>query len=69
MLEKEMLAISKVGDWYVLEMGTYIKAHGSTKPPHLLPKFVPNKLILQEVAYLTLLHGVGAVLSRDKKLP
>jgi hypothetical protein len=37
--------------------------------PHIFPKFVPDKLVLQEVAYHTLVHGVGASLSKYKKLP
>jgi hypothetical protein len=46
MLEKPTQAISKVGDWYVLEKGIYIRFYGATKAPHLLPKFIPDKLVL-----------------------
>lgn len=51
-----------------MENGTYIRIYGATEAPHMFPKFVPNKLVLQEVAYRTLVNGVGAVLVRDKKL-
>jgi DNA segregation ATPase FtsK/SpoIIIE-like protein len=68
MSEKAMEAISEIDDWFVLENETYIRIYGSTKPPHVLPKFVPDKLVLQEVAYHTLVHGVGASLSKYKKL-
>jgi hypothetical protein len=48
--------------------GTYIKVYGATKSPHLLPKFIPEKLVLQEITYQTLVHGVGVALNRDKKM-
>jgi hypothetical protein len=40
----------------------------ATKAPHLLPKFVPDRLVLQEIVYQTLVYGVGATLNRDKKM-
>jgi hypothetical protein len=69
MTEKAMQLISTIGDWYVTENGTYIRVFGATKAPHLLPKLIPDKLAIQEVAYQTLLRGVGASLARDKKAP
>lgn len=65
---RQMVIVGKVGDWCVMENGTYIRIYGATEAPHMFPKFVPNKLVLQEVAYRTLVNGVGAVLVRDKKL-
>jgi len=64
-----MQAVSKVGDWYITERGTYIRIFRATKAPHVLPRFIPDKLALQEVAYPTLVHGVGAALIRDNKAP
>jgi hypothetical protein len=40
------------------------------EPPKLhifFPMFVPDKLVLQEVAYQTIINGVGEILYRDKK--
>jgi hypothetical protein len=51
-----------------VENGTYIRVYGATKYPHLFPRFVPDKVVLQEVAYQTLLNGVGGALTRDNKL-
>jgi hypothetical protein len=59
--------IKRIGDWYLMEHGTYIKIYRATKAPHLLPRFVPDKLVLQEVAYQTMINGVGEMLYRDKK--
>ena len=46
--------------------GVYIRIAGSTKPPHWLPHFVPNSLLLQEVAYQTFINGVVASLHKHK---
>jgi hypothetical protein len=50
-----------------MEHGTYIRVYGVMKSPYLLPRFVPDKLVLQEVAYQTIIHGVGGMLYRFKK--
>jgi hypothetical protein len=50
-----------------MEHGTYIRVFGTMKPPHLLPWFMPDKLVLQEVAYQTIIHGVGGILYRVRK--
>jgi hypothetical protein len=67
MTEKALSIIKNIGDWYVMQHGTYIRIYGATKAPHLLPRFVPDKLVLQELAYQTIIHGVGAALYRNKK--
>jgi hypothetical protein len=67
MTEKAMQAIGEVHGWYVIDKGTYIRIFGPTKDSHLFPKIILNKLSLQEVAYQTFLHGIGASLSHDKK--
>ena len=47
--------------------GVYIRITGSTKPPHWLPHFVPDSLLLQEIAYQTFINGVVASLHKHKK--
>ena len=47
--------------------GVYIRIAGSTKPPHWLPHFVPDSLLLQEIAYQTFINGVVASLHKHKK--
>ena len=47
--------------------GVYIRIVGSTKPPHCLPHFVLDSLLLQEVAYQTFINGVVASLHKHKK--
>ena len=45
----------------------YIRSVGSTKPPHWLPHFVPDSLLLQENSYQTFTNGVVASLHKHKK--
>ena len=47
--------------------GVYIKISGSTKDPPWLPHFVPNTLLLQEIAYRSYVNGVVASLHKSKK--
>jgi hypothetical protein len=58
MKDKALAIIRNIGDWYLMEHGTYIRIYGATKAPHLLPRFVLDKLVLQEVSYQTMIHGV-----------
>ena len=52
--------VKELGDWYMTPTGVYIRIVGSTEPPHWLPHFVPDSLLLQEVAYQTFINGVAA---------
>ena len=40
---------------------------GSTKAPHWLPHFIPNKLLLQEITYQTIINGVSTSFFKAKK--
>ena len=46
--------------------GVYIRIYDSTKPPHWLPHFVLDTLLLQEISYLTYVNGVVASLHQNK---
>jgi hypothetical protein len=59
--------ISKVGHWYLDERETYIRVFGVTGAPHLLPIYVPDRLVLGEICYQTILQGYNATLVKDKK--
>jgi hypothetical protein len=51
-LSKEsMRLIKNIGNWYLQEDCTYLRIYGVTASPHLLPKYVPNRLILGEIDY------------------
>jgi hypothetical protein len=59
--------ISKVGHWYLDERDTYIRVFGATRAPHLLPVYVPDRLVVGEICYQTILQGYNATLVKDKK--
>jgi hypothetical protein len=56
-----------IGDWYMTKYYTYVRIYGATGPPHLLPKYVPDKLLAHEVAYQTIDKGVTTYLSEKNK--
>ena len=55
------------GDWYMTPDGVYAIISGSSKPPHWLPHFILNTLLLQEISYQTYVNGVSASLHQNKK--
>ena len=58
--------IATMGDWYVGESFSYIRIWGSNTI-HMLPKIVPNRLVLEEVAFQTVNDGVYMRLIGPKK--
>jgi hypothetical protein len=59
--------IAKVGHWYLDEHSTYIRVFGATKAPHLLPAHVPDRLVMGEICYQTILRGYNTTFVKDKK--
>lgn len=47
--------------------GLYLRMIGSTKDPHWLPHFIPDKLLLQEITYQIFINGVSSSLLKEKK--
>ena len=58
--------ISLYGEWYVGEYFSYIIIWGSNIF-HLLPSIVPNRMVLQEFSYQTVIDGVFPKLSKHNK--
>jgi hypothetical protein len=61
-----MQQLDNFQEWYNEKYYNYIRMYGATIYPHLLPKFVPNRLVLREITYQTILHGFNASLIKDK---
>ena len=59
--------VKELGDWYMTPAGVYRRIAGSTKPLHWLPHFVPDSLLLQDIAYQTFINGVATSLHKHKK--
>ena len=67
-LSPERQEIGKAyGDWYLTTIRVYIRISRSTKPPHWLPHFVPDALLLQEISYQTFVNGAAPSLHQNKK--
>jgi hypothetical protein len=56
-----------MGHWYIDECETYIRVFRPTGAPHLLPIYVPNRVVLGKIFYQTILQGYNATLVKDKK--
>jgi hypothetical protein len=59
--------ISKVGQWYLDERDTYIRFFSATRAPYLLHACVPDRLIIGEICYQSILQGYNATLVKDNK--
>ena len=57
--------VQNYGDWYMTSDEVYIKILGSTKALHWFPHFVPDTLLLQEIAYQSYVHATS--FHKDKK--
>jgi hypothetical protein len=66
LLDEGIQLLYKIGDWYIEKELTYLRIYGATAAPNLLPKFVPDRLVLREIAYETLLFGFNASLVKEK---
>ena len=59
--------VAKVGHWYLDKRSIYIRVFEATRATHLLPSHVPNRIIVGEICYQTILQGYNATLVRDTK--
>ena len=66
--DKEKLDISQIGNWFGEENFTYIRVFGSIFDPHVLPLYVPDKLLAQEISYQLTEKGMSRCLKNSKKL-
>ena len=68
MSKAKMEALIDIANWYASPLGTFIWMYSAMKPPHVLPKFSMDKLIMQEVSY-HISTGLATRLHRKKKAP
>ena len=55
-----------MGDWYVGESFTYIRIFGSNAT-HMLPKVVPNRLVLEEISFQMVTEGIYKKFAAPKR--
>jgi len=56
-----------VGSWFEEEKFTYVRLFGSLIKPHVLPLYVLDKLLDQELAYQITVEGTSKTLKDSKK--
>ena len=56
---KAKLDLSQIGNWFGEENFTYIRIFGSIFEPHVLPLYVPDKLLAQEISYQLTERGMS----------
>ena len=59
--------VQKYGNWYMTLDGVYLRMIGRTKAPQLLPHFILDKFLLQEITYQTFINGVSSSLLKAKR--
>lgn len=52
---KELL--EEIRDWYVEELFTYIRVYGSELVPHIIPRYILERISLGEIANQIYLNG------------
>jgi hypothetical protein len=43
--------IKENGDWFIDEEFSYVRIYGCEGAPHILPRYVLDRLVLREIAY------------------
>ena len=56
-----------VASWFGEEHFTYIKVFGSKARPHVLPLYIPDKLLAREICYQIMSESVTQILKEEKK--
>jgi hypothetical protein len=67
MTNKAIVVIKRIRDWYLMENDTCIQVYGTMKSPHLLPWFVLDMIVLQQVAYQMTINGFRGMIYGDNK--
>ena len=67
LIEEAKIVIRSTEDWYLLKDHTYLKIFGATTPPHLLPKHVPDRLVLVDILFQTMMVKFNSFLIKEVK--
>ena len=59
--------LTSVGIWFGEEKFTYIRVFGSQAKPHVLPLYIPDKLLAREIAYQITAESTTLTLKKEKK--
>jgi hypothetical protein len=64
---KAMKYIKDIGDWYIGRYFTYIRVYGCASATHLLPRYIPDKLMIREISYQTVDARIMKLLASNSK--
>lgn len=56
------IELLRVGNYFGEELFTYVQIFGNIHNPHVLPLYVPNKILPREIIYQTMGSGISKVL-------
>jgi hypothetical protein len=59
--------LGKLADWFIEENFSYIMVFGCSVPPHVLPHFLPDRLVCREVSYQTIMGGINKEMKASQK--
>jgi hypothetical protein len=65
--QKDIETLRDIEDWYMGKYYTHVRIYGSYEAPHLLPKYVPDRLLSVEATYQTIGIGITSFLSVNNK--
>jgi hypothetical protein len=68
MTDKTISFIKRIKDWYLMEHGHLYKGVWCYEAPSYASPVHANKLVLFEIAYQIVIHGVGGILYQGKKV-
>jgi hypothetical protein len=66
-LEQIMGNLSAIVDWYIEELFSYIRVFGCYISPHVLPRFLPDRLVCREVANQIVSGGITKKMKATQK--
>jgi hypothetical protein len=55
--------LKEIVDWFIEESFSYMRVYGCSVPPHALPKFLADRLVLTEVAHQIVKGGSKEILA------
>jgi len=65
--EEASIDLTSINNWFGEELFTCIRVFGSITDPHVLPLYVPDKLLAREIACQTFEKGLTKNLKEAKK--
>ena len=65
--EEAGIGFTAIGNWFGEDKFTYIRLSGSHTKHHVLPLYVPDKLLAWELAYQITVDGTSKTLKNSKK--